>query len=812
MENKISFWSFIKKYAIEIPIIQRDYAQGRVGMEYLRQGFLTDIKRALDRDDILTLDFVYGSKEHDRLQPLDGQQRLTTLWLLHWYIALRAKKLNEDVCNILKRFTYETRISSREFCQNLCHTDNIKGYENQKIVEFITNRTWFYSSWKQDPTIQAMLNMLGGTRLADKQGNDIVDGIEELFQDTNENRFEEYWDKLTSKDVIVFYYLPLENFGLSDDLYIKMNARGKQLTSFENFKADLIGYIQEQAGTHLGDQQWKDLLNLSTGIPLKMDTIWTDVFWWNHRDGRIDEIYFAFLNRYLLHYAIAYKDAKEDSKAWRLYGDKSNDTTLIYNDFELYATILEHPKPFENLCKLFEFITKNIPKKSVNESIRAHLPQWFINSSNNRFDFIPIYKEEGNKISTLTQAQRVVFFGICRYFEKCDDFNEQAFSRWMRIVCNLAENTSIDTVDAMIARIKLIEELSNHIEEGIYEFLINETMDITSKASAGQLFEEREKAKQILGLGAHNNAELPQKPENWDNSKEWNWESAILYAENYAFFKGAIRFLFINAENEIDWSDFARKWQNACSIFTSGGLTEKYKESALANRIILSYCSKWEEQIQSYPRDDKRIFGFSADIWRNNILLKPKKSTDKSLLYAKSIHHLLKGDRINEELTLDDNDNFRKKALDRLVKTDIVKQVLNEKNYIRWTYGGLSLYPSSEGVVLSKNVRDKILNELHDEGIIQLASRHQMKDLTGEYKMLFGWNIDFTYSKENTDYHFRWQYGDYIDMYADNIRLCENEIWKDLTIAVKTIASKEDCVAKIEECIKQYHASVFNLS
>lgn len=32
---------------------------------------------------------------------------------------------------------------------------------------------------------------------------------------------------------------------LSDDLYIKMNARGKRLTDFENFKADLIGWMPE---------------------------------------------------------------------------------------------------------------------------------------------------------------------------------------------------------------------------------------------------------------------------------------------------------------------------------------------------------------------------------------------------------------------------------------------------------------------------------------------------------------------------------------------------------------------------------------
>ena len=118
----ISFWDFLKENTLEIPIIQRDYAQGRLGKENLRKNFLADLKNALDSGGTMKLDFVYGSIENGNLNPLDGQQRLTTLWLLHWYIALRAGELSEDNCKIFRKFTYETRISSREFCQNLCNS------------------------------------------------------------------------------------------------------------------------------------------------------------------------------------------------------------------------------------------------------------------------------------------------------------------------------------------------------------------------------------------------------------------------------------------------------------------------------------------------------------------------------------------------------------------------------------------------------------------------------------------------------------------------------------------------------------------
>jgi len=108
--QQTTFWNFLQNHKIEIPIIQRDYAQGRIGKEKLREKFLMDMKDALDgklsnNDKVLKLDFVYGSVENECLNPLDGQQRLTTLWLLHWFIAFKAGKLSESN-NIFKRFSY----------------------------------------------------------------------------------------------------------------------------------------------------------------------------------------------------------------------------------------------------------------------------------------------------------------------------------------------------------------------------------------------------------------------------------------------------------------------------------------------------------------------------------------------------------------------------------------------------------------------------------------------------------------------------------------------------------------------------------
>ena len=128
MQNKYTFWKLLKENYIQIPIIQRDYAQGRDEDKVvrIRDKFLSTLYTMIKNDDkSIDLDFVYGKvkKIEDKsvFIPLDGQQRLTTLFLLHWYLAPRdnENKIKEEYRNLLEKFTYETRITSRDFCNEL---------------------------------------------------------------------------------------------------------------------------------------------------------------------------------------------------------------------------------------------------------------------------------------------------------------------------------------------------------------------------------------------------------------------------------------------------------------------------------------------------------------------------------------------------------------------------------------------------------------------------------------------------------------------------------------------------------------------
>ena len=87
MAEKYTLESLLEKYNVRIPQIQRDYAQGRTDKmtSRIRRNFLDTLYTAVMEKPV-TLDFVYGQIEDDgSLVLLDGQQRITTLFLLYWY-------------------------------------------------------------------------------------------------------------------------------------------------------------------------------------------------------------------------------------------------------------------------------------------------------------------------------------------------------------------------------------------------------------------------------------------------------------------------------------------------------------------------------------------------------------------------------------------------------------------------------------------------------------------------------------------------------------------------------------------------------
>lgn len=323
MEAKeYNFWSLTESYYLVFPRIQRDYAQGRQTFKatQVRKAFIESLKDALSKtNSAINLDFVYGVQKEDvkadetKFIPLDGQQRLTTLFLLHWYLAYKTNKHDAFKGHLSGkdgkvRFVYETRDSAKEFCEKMIKNCIENGNPQQSVSWNIKNQNWFLTMWTEDPTVQGMLTML--------------DAMDDAFI---EDKLEDYWEKLTNKGYIRFYVLPFdENYSLGEDLYIKMNARGLALTTFENFKASFE----------------EELLVEDTKLLFieNIDTKWTNMFWYpmtpdkGDPPAKVDTEMMRFI-RMLLSFEYALRKDKNENE-----NNGEDDTSGMSQTAELNTT------------------------------------------------------------------------------------------------------------------------------------------------------------------------------------------------------------------------------------------------------------------------------------------------------------------------------------------------------------------------------------------------------------------------------------------------------------------------------------------
>lgn len=491
--NSTTFFDLLKNEdKIEIPIIQRDYAQGREDKKEIRDNFLNAIYDSIHNQKELKLDFIYGSRVDNAFQPLDGQQRLTTLFLLHWYAAIRDNKI-EDIKKLLTKFSYETRITSREFCEALIKNDtHIFPKTDLKISNQIINSKWFFLSWRNDPTINSMLRTL--------------DSIHARFYD-----IDNIWDKLTNENLISFYNINLEDIGLTDDLYIKMNARGKLLTNFENFKASFEKYIL--------DSGWEINFSPIETFAFKIDTKWTDFFWSNFRkDNKIDLAIMRFLST-LTMYRIALEKTSDRVQIIQSLQDNPNNIKTNYISESSYKYIY----------KILDIYSKeyNELDLSINFPLFRHNP---------KLNFLNEVVFEDNIFSTnlnsASYSQKVFLFAQIEYLIRNENFDKDKYLDWLRVIRNLVARGNVEkggkrpdiirspeTFDGVI---NLILELSDGCSN-IYEFLSTKEK-FNSAFAKEQIEEEKNKARLII-----------KYPE---------FKKEIFEMEDLVFFKGRIDFAF----------------------------------------------------------------------------------------------------------------------------------------------------------------------------------------------------------------------------------------------------------------------------
>lgn len=359
MNPNYTLKELLDKYSVVIPQLQRDYAQGRDEAKELRVRFLSQILHVLRGEGRLNLDFVYGydkalsPNHHPIFYPLDGQQRLTTLWLLHWYLLPSESVAKER--EWLLRFSYRTRSSSTRFCQLLVEHAVVDG--SRLDVAAIKDQPWYRQSYNADATITAMLGTLR-----------TIKGLVAL-----EERVA-LWERLRHQRALTFDVIDIkgEEFRLTDELYIKMNARGKQLTSFECYKADLT-----QALRKLDDlgKPWpykKGQLSYADYFAFKVDNEWLDLFYNGGIDGLDERMYGFIQNIAKLCFFLDPENAKKNVNAFT-YSDGVN-VFLIPDNAKRLISILDLFERIQAKQPLRDFFATLTPSIRFSEEGRKEDP------------------------------------------------------------------------------------------------------------------------------------------------------------------------------------------------------------------------------------------------------------------------------------------------------------------------------------------------------------------------------------------------------------------------------------------------------
>ena len=624
--NKKSFADLIRDYNIAIPLIQREYAQGRdneQGQE-VRKNFVPNLIEVLTGDEkSLELDFVFGVKKSTEANnkifiPLDGQQRLTTLLLLHWYFGVHNKNWS---------FTYESRRIANSFVNGLLNDSSYNREAHPS--KWIKNQKWFFENWLTDPTVSGMLTML--------------DAIH---------------DKVTKScdcaklDNIIFYLYPIDQLD-ADNAYTKMNARGEPLTVWENLKAlldkkeqdlclvdkllscnhpnccltdktvsckqpncCLFQWIENIDGNwlftleqyaELNCQNYESILKDLNNLKAMGDNEQNkkafeekEKFFEETLDGDVKKINCAFRNIFDLAVCI---DLAKQINELPSNEDKNKDNKKISSIQNQISSFHEHKTLLSDYAELINLRTFEIARdlfqtlQALNDSVLKEY-----------WDYLCCWSPKEKKSLTevflfnedYSYTDCIRFYAICRR-------GAESTEAWLRIIRNIIENSPNIGKDNFADAVALIDELAPN-SGNIINHLAHKKIE--SRFASEQLKEECEKAKQIIA-SQNNQSVGPQKED-------------IFEAEQFAFFNGAIRFLYTEANGGVNWTQFCKKFDNAKKYFDGEGVTSNYRENAILLRAFLSRVE-----------DVNFWFGNGKDFWRRMLL---------SRQYAEIMAELLNGE------------------------------------------------------------------------------------------------------------------------------------------------------------------------
>ena len=732
-----NLFALLSRYRVVIPGIQRHYVQGANNpkAESVRKQFIKEIFTAIEKkQNEFNLHFIYGpinTNGEDSFVPVDGQQRLTTLWLIARYAAEKAEPSDrKDLLSLLSRFTYEDRINAKRFCQALTCEDSRWDITQDPNPDILC-QDWFVDYWKEDETVASMIRMLST-----------------IYEEWNKHQ-----DSITAEDILeaiaskIRFNLKIDAFG--DDIYMKMNARGLQLTQWENFKGKFSEDLCEDK------KEWwvKEMEELSNRFFTCSD----------EQHELPDNAFFALYARIM-----AYEAKKTGVDCGNGIKELAAYTHNTWSQIEL---------PFVPYSD-FSGITNN---ESIASTVAATCVK-MIKTVLDRYQEIVPYFGDRTLFETFFHPKNKndLDFTLCcyEYFKKFDNIETKDFLKALRLMWNILENVQDN-------RVELVKKIIDLEDKTLYSRQIKK---IIGSNAPEQAEEEAEKAIQMH----YNDKSMPN---DWNEEKlgSWsNWNDAIEKAEEYAFFHGSIRFLYEkNSNGKTTWENFATKLSNYMDLFVSEGLSEDKKVKA--NQVLISHCEDWKKLIR------KPVFDAKNESWKQVL-------TDSSL--SECVNGLL----LSPNEIVDNHNEIIQILIDDTIWKNLIKETpgyeLEWKANSLSLWLNRYLYLTLK---LKRNNREDILDAFINESKVTFDAPEEKRYRTIKGKnYYFAVPMWFTYKYKGKEYHFAWQTWGNIDMYDNSWERLydqyDREMANNFTIHIDEETGHDSSyyLKKIEDCINCY--------
>lgn len=488
---------FTEKNRIVIPDMQREYCWAEtispINNKNLVSKFIGDLleqNRNENKETQLGLLYAYESPKND-FQLCDGQQRITTLYLLLGYLYTLGtfKKLNRNIENFLvldateNKNTYEIRLqyaireSTLYFLNDLVNQYFLSGKTQDGILpsDLIKKSDWYFNEYTLDPSIQNILIAL-----------DTFYEEKEVFSDNFCNFILE---KLS------FLYFDMENRSYGEEQFVVLNTTGQPLTRTENLKPLFLGGVDNSVHLQNGKT------NLRHYADLWED--WELFFWENRQSGEqtADSGLREFFRWIFIIEATNVGDA--------LQSDKENyniaQSALSQSPFDFFDLSQEKTSILDLINKYFEVLKKIQSDDDVK----------------NRFLFL----------GELSQIALFEFLPLICYLKEFEVTTENiSFKRLKQFFKSRAKDNNVgkSSITTTIRAIQIIKAMRNAGDEDIanysnYESVASET-----------ILNKLEKLKFDILINANSNRE--------------NIEKSFWAAEDFKSTNGNIGFLFFAIE------------------------------------------------------------------------------------------------------------------------------------------------------------------------------------------------------------------------------------------------------------------------